>query len=106
MLYLEIFLVMLPIILPGGARAIADLLKEEGVQITLAMKVVYIIVVTLCCTAYIPAGVYVAREWGGILATLYFMMGFFLIAIPIAHEDEHNRDGDEVSSTRSRALTQ
>jgi uncharacterized membrane protein len=91
MLYLAIFLVMTPIILPSGAREIADLLKGK-VEITLRMKILYIVVMTLCCITYVPAGVYVAREWGGIFAIFYFAVGFFLLVIPIAYEDDKEPD--------------
>jgi uncharacterized membrane protein (DUF485 family) len=96
MLYLAIFLVMLPVILPMGAREIADLLRKEGLQFTLAMKIVYIVFVTMCCAAFVPAGVYVAKEWDATLAIFYFIMGFLLIAIPIVHEDDH-QDEDELT---------
>jgi uncharacterized membrane protein len=94
MLYLAIFLVMLPITLPMGAREIADLLKRDGVRITRAMKVAYIVFMTLCCAAYVPAGVYAAKEWDGILAVLYFIMGFFMLVIPIAHEEDSSETED------------
>jgi hypothetical protein len=99
MLYLEIFLVMLPIILPSGARAVADLLMKEGAKISLVMKVIYIALLTLCCCAYVPATVYVAKEWGGILATLYGVMGYFLIAFPIVHEGDNIDTRDERQKT-------
>jgi uncharacterized membrane protein YobD (UPF0266 family) len=95
MLMLNFFIVMLPIILPSGARAVADLLEKEGTKITLAMKVSYIALLTLCICAYVPAGVYVGKEWGFYFGVVYFILGYFLIVAIINFEDDDEGEDEE-----------
>ena len=100
MLYLVIVLVVAPIIIPSGTRAVKDLLEKENVEITLRMKISYIVIMTLCCIAYIPAGIYVGQEWSGDLAIFYFVIGFFMLAFPIAYEDDKQKsDGHDPTDT-------
>jgi hypothetical protein len=86
--YLIIALVMMPIVLPSGVRAIADLLEKEGVEITLKMKIAYIIAMTMCGIGFVPAGIYVGAEWGVYASAFYFIVGYFMLIAPIMGDDK------------------
>jgi hypothetical protein len=87
--YLAVTLVALPIFIPLGIRAIADLLqKEPNFTITLPMKIAYIVILTICLIGAIPAALYTATRWGAYAAATYVIFGFIFIAFAIAGTNE------------------
>jgi hypothetical protein len=94
-LYLSIVLVTIPIALPVGLRIIADLLhKQEGFVITLGMRIGFIVVMTLCAIAFVPACVYVGNNWDEALFDLYVVFGFLILYGAIAGDYEGEKSED------------
>jgi uncharacterized membrane protein len=106
LLYLEIFAVMAIIAVPLGARLIADLLREQGVEITLGMKIVFIALLTFCWTAWLPATVYVAEKWGDWPSIFYLTFGMILLIFASHGKDEEERERKEERKREDRAFSE